>query len=251
MTPDPNQDKMFYPNILVVGPSGSGKSSSLRNLNPETTAIVNIERKALPFKGAQKFKHHIMCETASDVVTQVNMQVGINPAIEAVVIESFQSFDESVLDTCRKTYKGYDIFTNHNKQVRDFINGLKWLGLPRKGIPPKFVIVLGLDEIVNLALPTGNNKATRRLKVDGKELTGTLEKEFTIVFFTEVIEQNLGGKQLMEYKFMTNSDGITSAKTPMGMFAEKYIDNDLGKVLVKVKEYYELNSGNSGNSGKA
>ena len=43
------------PNVIVVGKSGSGKSTSLRNLNPERTAVLNTERKQLPFKGANKF----------------------------------------------------------------------------------------------------------------------------------------------------------------------------------------------------
>ena len=45
------------PNVIVVGKSGSGKSTSLRNLNPEKTAVLNTERKQLPFKGANKFKN--------------------------------------------------------------------------------------------------------------------------------------------------------------------------------------------------
>ena len=43
------------PNIIVVGKSGSGKSTSLRNLNPKSTAILNVERKQLPFKEAKNF----------------------------------------------------------------------------------------------------------------------------------------------------------------------------------------------------
>ena len=43
------------PNVIVVGKSGSGKSTSLRNLNPKTTAVINTERKQLPFKGANDF----------------------------------------------------------------------------------------------------------------------------------------------------------------------------------------------------
>ena len=45
------------PNIIVVGKSGSGKSSSLRNLNAERTAVLNTERKQLPFRGAKNFKN--------------------------------------------------------------------------------------------------------------------------------------------------------------------------------------------------
>ena len=43
------------PNIIIVGRSGTGKSTSLRNLDPATTAVLNTERKQLPFKGANEF----------------------------------------------------------------------------------------------------------------------------------------------------------------------------------------------------
>ena len=46
---------MFKPNIFICGFSGSGKSFSLRNLDPETTIVINTERKVLPFRGAAKF----------------------------------------------------------------------------------------------------------------------------------------------------------------------------------------------------
>jgi hypothetical protein len=228
------------PNILIVGPSGSGKTTCFRNLNPEKWAILNHERKALPFKGAGKFKYHKMVDKQSDVVMELTMGVGINPAIEGIVIDSLQSLDEDILSTCRTQYKGYDIFTNHNKMVRDLINNTKILGQAGKKNPPKFIVFTALDEIVNIAQPSGNSKATRRAKVDGKELTGTIEKEFTIVLFTEAVEIQVGNQAKIEYKFMTNTDTITSAKTPMGMYNTKYIDNDLAKVIEDIKKYYEI-----------
>lgn len=231
--------QIVLPNIAIVGPSGSGKTSCLRNLNPETTAILNIERKQLPFRDAKRFKYNIMCQSAADVTTQLLMGVGMDSAIETVVIESFQTYDEFVLAQCRQNQKGYDIYSGHNKSIRDFINTTKNLGEPRsKGA--KFVVFICLDEIVNIALPNGGNRSVRRIKVEGKELTGTIEKEFTIVLFTEAVEVNIGGSSRIEYKFQTNTDGITSAKTPMGMFSERYIENDLNKVIQEIKKYYGI-----------
>ena len=56
-----------------------------------------------------------------------------------------------------------------------------------------------------------------------------------MVLFTEVKRGKDGN---VEYVFQTNSDGITSAKTPMGMFEDLYIPNDINAVINTAKKYY-------------
>lgn len=62
----------------------------------------------------------------------------------------------------------------------------------------------------------------------------TIEGLFTYVLFT-IRKQNDDG--IMEYKFITNSNGQNTAKTPMGCFTEEFIDNDLQYVFNKIDEY--------------
>lgn len=62
----------------------------------------------------------------------------------------------------------------------------------------------------------------------------TLEGLFTYVLFTTRI---MNENREMEYKFMTNSDGSNTAKTPMGCFNSLLIDNDLQYVIDKINEY--------------
>jgi hypothetical protein len=63
-----------------------------------------------------------------------------------------------------------------------------------------------------------------------------LEGLFTIVFFTEVkIEED----QKPHYYFVTQTDGVTTAKSPRGLFEDLYIPNDLGYVSKKIGEYYD------------
>jgi len=71
--------------------------------------------------------------------------------------------------------------------------------------------------------------------VDGKELRGKIEYEFLMVFFTES-RKDASGK--MTYNFATNTDGVTSAKTPRGMFEQQLIPNDLAAALKRAKEYF-------------
>ena len=58
-----------------------------------------------------------------------------------------------------------------------------------------------------------------------------------MVLFTEVRKNEK--TEEMEYFFQTNTDGVTSAKTPMGMFDKQLIPNDIVDVLKKVEEYYK------------
>lgn len=64
----------------------------------------------------------------------------------------------------------------------------------------------------------------------------TLEGLFTYVLFTRVIQDE---NNKTDYKFVTNSDGTCTAKTPMGLFPEILIDNDLDLVIKRIKEYNE------------
>jgi len=98
------------------------------------------------------------------------------------------------------------------------------------------VIFTAVDEIVELVQPSGNTYNVRRVKVQGKQHADSIEKEFLMVLFTEVKRDKDGN---VRYVFQTNSDGITSAKTPMGMFSEAYIDNDVNAVIEAAKNYYD------------
>lgn len=64
--------------------------------------------------------------------------------------------------------------------------------------------------------------------------TITVEGLFTYVLFTQRLQNEDG---VMEYKFVTNSDGTTTAKTPMGCFTEPFIDNDLQMVFDAIDAY--------------
>ena len=64
----------------------------------------------------------------------------------------------------------------------------------------------------------------------------TLEGLFTYIFFCKILE---GADGNYEYKFLTNTDGAAMAKTPMGMFEEKLIDNDLDAIITQINKYNE------------
>lgn len=216
---------MKNPNIIVVGRSGWGKSTSIRNLDPTKTAIINTERKVLPFPHAAKFLNNVEI-TTNQQFAGTWAKFNSDPQIEIIVIDSFSSYQEQVLELCRSLYKNFDIWSSHNKMIRENLNLTK--------NTTKFVVWTGLDEIINLENPGGSMQSLRAIKVDGKELSGKIEKEFVICLFMDARLKE--GK--MKYSFMTNTDGITSAKSPMGMFPDQFIDNDLNMVINRCKEFY-------------
>ena len=77
-----------------------------------------------------------------------------------------------------------------------------------------------------------------RMKTLGKMLNSviTLEGLFTYVFFTTILRDDDNNPS---YKFVTNSDGTCTAKSPMGLFDSLYIDNDLNYVIECIKKYNE------------
>jgi len=75
-----------------------------------------------------------------------------------------------------------------------------------------------------------------KIKTLGKMIDNmiTVEGLFTYVLFTTKRTNDDG---VIEYKFITNSDGSNTAKTPFGCFDDLYIDNDLQLVIDKINEY--------------
>jgi len=223
---------MNFPMILICGQSGSGKSYSLRNLDKEKTKIINIERKILPFKEALKFKHLVDIETAEKAAKEVSDSIKStdNNNYDVIVIESFTKYVELLLSFSKKINKGYDIYNYYNATIGSFLETIK-------GNNNKFVVITAIDERVEFIQPTGAITTSRRCAVSGKEWEGKIEKEFTVVLFTDVKQEK--GKN-PEYRFITNNDGTNSSKSPPDLFGKQYIENDINMVISKMKEYYEL-----------
>lgn len=220
---------MNYPMILVCGQSGSGKSYSLRNLDKERTKIINIERKILPFKEALKFKHYVEVDNSIKASEEIKRSLS-SDEYDIIVIESFTKYVELLLAYSKNINKGYDIYNYYNSTISSFLEAIK-------GNQNKFIIITAIDERVEFIQPTGAITTSRRCAVSGKEWEGKIEKEFTVVLFTDVKQEK--GKN-PEYRFITNNDGTNSSKSPPDLFGKQYIENDINFIINKMIEYYEL-----------
>jgi len=208
------------PNVIVVGKSGSGKSSSLRNLNPEKTAVLNTERKQLPFKGANKFKNVPVPDLAT--YKAAFKKAVESDTIETIVIESFTSLIEMIYREADVRFKGFDVWSFYNKEIDNVLNMSKNTN--------KNIIFLAIDG----AYDGEDGVQERFVAVDGNRWKKRVEKEFVLCLFTDNHLEN--GK--VDYRFRTQSLGKDSAKSPMGMFEELHISNDLAQVIEKCEEYY-------------
>lgn len=149
--------------------------------------------------------------------------------IGLIVQESFNEWDEYLIAYHRKINSGYHIYSGHNEDVQRMFGQFKassipivWTGLP------EILVTEGLDEFKSIR--------TLRLKVFGKELEGVLEKKFTIVLVA-VKQKTSTGK--IEHRFQVHGDTQVPAKTPMGMFKDDFIDNDLALVVKACRDYYD------------
>jgi hypothetical protein len=218
------------PNIFICGPSGTGKSSSLRNLNPETTCVLNTEQKALPFKGAGKFKMNVPIADYKKASAKVDFDRAFNKAItsddiETIVVESFTSLTEMIFRECDLLFSGFEVWGEYNKRIDKVLHASKSTS--------KNVIFLGIDEFVE----NDGGVDERFVKVQGKAWKKSVEKEFVMVLYTDV---NIDEKGLPNYRFITNKcEGHTqiSAKSPMEMLPT-YMENDLEEVIKLATEYY-------------
>ena len=204
------------PKILLVAKSGSGKTYSLRNLNPDTTALINVEYKELPFD--DNFKLHVLCNTWQSAFNAIK-QAASSPVVETIVIDSLSAYLDYLMTDARANKKGFDIFNYYNEQIGIFMSLIKQIQKP--------IILTAHYEW----LQDEGGMKERRVKVKGKEWEAVLEKEFTIVLYGEVQTDIISKKRT--YKFILNSDGTSSAKCPPKYFGEETneIPNDCKLLL--------------------
>lgn len=210
--------------VLVIGESGSGKTASLRNFKSDEVFIINVAGKELSFKNVNNLKR---IDTSDyDKIKAVLLKAATSPEnkIKSFVLDDTQYLMAFELFN-RAKETGYNKFTDiavHFKDLIQFvINQL-----------PRDFIVYFLHHVERTS--DGHIKA----KTIGQMLDDKLTVEG---LFTNVIMSEVNNK---EYKFVVHDrDGISTVKTPMGMFEDDTIDNDLKLVDQTLRSYYEFEKG--------
>ena len=202
--------------VLIMGESGSGKSASLRNFAPNEISVFNVTSKPLPFKQGKTKIPKIDNATYADIANAL-----AKPNKRAYVIDdagyllSFEMFK-------RANETGYSKFTDMAKNFFDMLDFIN--------------TQLPSDIIVYITMHTEDDSEMHKTKAKtiGKMIDQNLNLEglFTIVLRAMQTEDG--------YKFITRDDRVSTAKSPMGMFENDTIDNDLKEVDRIIREYYDM-----------
>lgn len=230
--------------ILVIGPTGAGKSRSLINLPPELTAITNTEEQPMPFRGANRFKWNVMPKPEGTEVKRKN-QAGeevvvrlenkyrqsidilsyfLNSSVPIVVLDSLSEVQNRLDQLARNTFTNFDVMNFYNTKLGELLDMLR----PNN----KFVIAITHPETIAEVQGEEQVVATTQYKV----WKGSIEKKYPIVLYAMTRTTDTGQ---VEYVFLTNrTEGHlrVTAKSPEGMF-NTYEPNDLAVILRKLMLY--------------
>lgn len=199
--------------VLIVGESGSGKSYGIKGLPPEGTGIFSVEKGRLPFKGDYKVKTRA---TYRDINT-----IFKEPKLKRYVIDDSQFLMvNAMFDRAKEV--GYAKYTDFALDFRNLVHNVNFA-------LPDDVIVYFLHHT-----ETDSNTGKVKAKTVGKMIDQylTLEGCFDIVLLAEVDGEG--------HHFVTQSDGMTTAKSPEGMFPSLKIPNDLGLVDKAIRDFWGL-----------
>lgn len=201
--------------VLILGESGSGKSASLRNFETDELGIFNVAGKPLPFR--KKLPSLATADYATIMGSMVKSKKKVFVIDDSQYLMCFESF-------ARAKDAGFGKFTDF---ALHFYNLVQFV---INGTAPD-VIVYFLHHT-----ETDGNTGKVKAKTMGKMLDNQLTLEG--LFFI-VLQCVTDGKR---HSFITQSDGMTTAKSPMEMFPLE-IENDLKMVDTTIREYYEMNNG--------
>lgn len=220
--------------VLVIADSGTGKSTAIRTLDPKETFIINIANKPLPFKGWKANYTMISKDNPTGNMTSASTAAGIIKAmqhvndkltnIKTLIVDDWQYMSSfEYFDRCNE--KGYDKFTQIAANLAQVAK-----------MPKDMRDDLTIFFMTHSEESTDVNGYKRvKAKTIGKMIDNTLTLEglFSIVLFGRVKKT----EDVLQYGFDTINNGENTCKTPMGMFKDSFIDNDLQLVKDCIAEY--------------
>ena len=200
--------------MLILGDSGSGKSTSLRNFDPSEIGVFNVASKPLPFRKKMKVVDKAGYSTIAKALA--------NPKLKSYAIDdsqyllAFEFFD-------RANETGYNKFTDMAVNFRNLIH---------------YVIMNTPPDVIVYFLH--HTEQTQDGKLKAKTIGKMLDEKLTVEGCFDVVL--LADIENGEHIFRTQSNGQTTAKSPEGMLPDK-MPNDLKAVDSAIREYWNLGGG--------
>lgn len=218
--------------IGIVGSTGTGKSTSIKHLNPEETYIINVAKKELPFKGSETLynaekKNYREVDDAVEITRLLQNISQKAPHIKNIVIED-SNYIMGFNIVARATEVG---FTKFSIMARDMVALFQEARRLRDDLK---VFYFTHPETIE----EGGEIVGYKIKTAGKLIDNQilLEGLLTVCLYT-FVEENKDGS--VTYNFVTNRFRKFPAKSPDGMFADVKIPNNLQLVADTVDEYYK------------
>lgn len=207
---------------VILGESGSGKSASLRNMNPAETLLIQVVKKPLPFRSKGWSYLSKDNPTGNMIVSDDWVVIGAmmrKTKRKVIVVDDFQYVLANEFMR-RSDERGYDKFTEIAKHAWELFNCANTL--------PDDVRVYLMSHTQT------NDQGDIKLKTIGKMLDEKITPEglFTIVLRTVVTDK--------DYFFSTRNNGHDTVKSPIGLFDSERVPNDLSVIDAQISSYYEL-----------
>jgi hypothetical protein len=218
--------------IGIVGPTGTGKSTSIKHLDPKETYIINVAKKELPFKGAEKLynrenRNYDEIDDANLISQRLRKLSNDAPHIKNVIIED-SNYIMGFNMMAKATETGFTKFT---LMARDMVDLFRTARALRDDLK---VFYFTHPETIE----DGGEIIGYKIKTAGKMIDNqiVLEGLLTVCLYTFVEESKDGTSN---YYFLTNRFRKYPAKSPDGMFTDVKVPNNLKLVSETIDEYYK------------
>lgn len=218
--------------IGIVGATGTGKSTSIKHLDPKSTYIINVAKKELPFKGSEKLyntenKNYKEVDDANEITRLLKTISEKAPHIKTIVIE-----DSNYIMGFNMVAKATEVgFTKFSIMARDMVDLFRTARMLRDDLTVFYFThpetIEDSGEIIGYKIKTAGKLIDNQVLLEGL---------LTVCLYTLVEEKKDG---TAEYSFITNRFKKFPAKSPDGMFATTVIPNNLQSVVDSVNEYYK------------
>lgn len=225
--------------VLIVGPSGSGKTTGIRNLDPATTFIINPDKKSLPIPGWKGKYTTVKGDSGKIDLAKSNYFETDDPTAILKILDyiskSRPEIKVVVLDTISHVMTSefmkkasIESWSKWTQFALDIYNILKSIPSMREDLT---VFMTGHNDVTFGADGLRQNKLRTLGKLLDEKIT--IESLFTTVLFSYRDPKD----KVNPYGFYTQSDGSSTAKSPMGMFETDRIPNDYAFVVDRIHKY--------------
>lgn len=221
---------------LILGPTGTGKSTSIETLNPKETVIFSVAKNKLPFAGSSKLynrenENFFKVETAEKIIAGL-LKYNTVPHIKNIIIDD-------ITYVMRKEYfasankKGYDKFVDIAAHFQSILSTAENL---RDDI--NVILMMHCEEVFSDGAIVGYKPSTIGKLIDSTY--NPMEVVNVLLMAIPKVEDNGN----IEYGFYTNrkvyNGVLIPAKSPKGMFSEEFVPNDLQAIINTMNDYYGI-----------